>query len=77
MVKPNTIVIEKYSRRNVLFGQRRWLWRFRHINGNIMADSAEAYNSKASRDDALENIIGALLQSRYVIRDGDLGDELG
>ncbi len=30
-----------------------WRWRFKHRNGNIMADSSEGYASKSGCEDAL------------------------
>jgi hypothetical protein len=42
-----------------------------------MGDSAEAYNSKQARDDAVETILDSISNSRYTIRDEDLGDNVG
>ena len=33
-----------------------WRWRFKHKNGNIMADSSEGYASKSGCEDALGTV---------------------
>jgi uncharacterized protein YegP (UPF0339 family) len=55
--------IEKYSK--LTLRGRRWYWRLRHVNGNIMADSAEGYNSKQARDDALTTVLSAVQHWDY------------
>ena len=42
--------------RRTLWG-RRWYFRFRAANGEVMAQS-EAYNSRAARDDAVFSVRG-------------------
>jgi uncharacterized protein YegP (UPF0339 family) len=64
MVKISRVIVESYSKRNVL-GQRRWYWRIRHQNGKVMADSAEAYNSRQARDQALDTILGSLTTGSF------------
>lgn len=42
--------IEKYM------SNGKWYWRFRHTNGNIMADGSEGYEREAGVDNALRTL---------------------
>ncbi len=62
--------MEKFSRRT-LFGSHRFYWRFRHQNGNIMADCAESYNSQHSRDKSYDSFCEIMEMQNYVEVDVD------
>ena len=57
--------VECYSNKTASIG-RRWYWRARSPNGEIVADSAEGYNSAAARDDGLDAARSALLHGQRV-----------
>lgn len=42
-----------------------WRWRMKAANGEIVADSAEAYDSESNVKRAMESIAGALLVADY------------
>jgi hypothetical protein len=65
----STSKVEKYSRRTFL--GRRYYWRFRHSNGRVMADGAEAYNTRRARDDSLTSVLTLITCWDYDVVDLD------
>lgn len=47
-------------------GQRRFFWRARATNGEVVADSGEGYNSEAARDNGLDAARMILLHGQRV-----------
>jgi uncharacterized protein YegP (UPF0339 family) len=57
-------------------GRDEWRWRMRHRNGNIVADSAEGYSSRAAAVDGLDTV-RALAPTAHLNVDGTDDDDGG
>lgn len=47
----------------------RWYWRCRHRNGNIIADGAEGYSSKAKLWNSLQRFVVGMRTADFVVRE--------
>jgi uncharacterized protein YegP (UPF0339 family) len=57
--------------------ENEWRWRFRHWNGNILADSAEGYSSQRAAVDGLDAVRALAATARTEVEGADDGDDGG